>query len=127
MCFEHFRDEDIKKKGQKIILNAGSVPSIFPNEEESNFDDEGTIEEIIMPAFQVRSPDCDQNMKTNRKAQEKILQLETENSKLKKDLSKTRSKVYYLELSKIKLKNTIKEMKEQKLIDSKLQRGKEVN
>lgn len=130
VCSKHFRDEDIKKKGQKIILNAGSVPSIFPNEEELNFDDEGTIEEIIMPASEVRCPDCelrDQNMKTNQTAEEQILQLETENLKLKKDLSKARSKIYYMESIKIKLKNTIKEMKKQKLIDSKIQRGKEVN
>lgn len=135
VCSKHFKDGDVKKKGQKIILNAGSVPSIFPNENDTNFEDEITIEETMIPASEMRCSDCehnDQNVNTNQIAEyedriDRILQLEIKNVQLEKEWSKARSKVYSLESTKIKLKNIIKEMKEQKLKDSKLKRETEVN
>lgn len=139
MCFKHFRAEDVKTKGQKIVLGAGSVPSIFPNENDLKFDDaDNSIEEIIIPESKVACSDCEykDHLITTYKCdietqsseyEERILQLKTQISQLKKNLSKARSKVYLLESMKTKLKKVIKEMKEQKLIDSRLQRELEVN
>lgn len=145
ICIEHFTENDLSRRpNQRIYFKSKAIPSIFPEsfvDPTENFEILNDTEKISQSVANDCTDFCEKcvekdalysELKTkSEKGKEKLESQVEEMTKkianLKRNIINMRSRAYYMEKTKTKLQQVIKEMKQLNLIDSELQNAIQVH